>query len=516
MKTFQPQDFRPIAPLPAQAAEAAAARCDTPERRRLVFAVQELSQREGELQAFCAFALNRALDRIYLSDPKLPDSALPPPSAAAGAKYAFMEDEAEISAKVKDWAFPDIDIADLFSTCDKALKNDLLSDPDYLHHLIKESPPSEPTVGELRAALRLCAACLPKRLKRLVIEEGGRGRIYTDPLQAEWIQDLEKVLLSALQAWPEHARAAYAETIIGREVRLACEAAAKTKGLVIVNGKSRIGKTYAARQWARENPHRARFVTLDTETSDRAFFHSIAESLGYSLPISASTSDAKQAILSVLRRGDLTIIFDEAHALFPANTKTRPRRLEWIRTALVNREIPVVLIITPQWVDSLREFARESAFNLDQLRGRVLRFVDLPDDLPAEDFHRLARFYFPKAAADALEMAGHYAQTERYFAFNLKLLADEIALRFEDPETITLEMMAEAVESCLGASTKIHQYFPVEGERPAPRKATRRKVSLPPPAAPARSEQPLCNRIESPLHAPKRGQLTTSFAGFGG
>lgn len=81
------------------------------------------------------------------------------------------------------------------------------------------------------------------------------------------------------------------------------------------------------------------------------FYRAIARSLGVSINLSSKAQQLRNRVEDVLQRGDLMVIFGEAHYLWPQcnHREALPARINWIMTALVNYGVSAALVTTPQF-----------------------------------------------------------------------------------------------------------------------------------------------------------------------
>ena len=101
----------------------------------------------------------------------------------------------------------------------------------------------------------------------------------------------------------------------------------------------------------------------------------------------------------------------QTESITGTSTSTLPARLNWTRTQIVDRKLPVALVTTPQALSSaLRKFESKTAYNFGQLTGRVAHTTSLPDKLCKEDLLAIAKFYAPALCARSLEMVVSKAQ----------------------------------------------------------------------------------------------------------
>lgn len=106
-------------------------------------------------------------------------------------------------------------------------------------------------------------------------------------------------------------------TEVGRMIDEVLNYTLAAKCLSLTNGRSRIGKSVAVKAWCDAHPHVARYVEVISTNDDIGFFKAIAKSLGLSRAGSWKAADLRQKTEEVLQTGDLIIVFDEAHYLWP-------------------------------------------------------------------------------------------------------------------------------------------------------------------------------------------------------
>src|SRR5262249_44674909 len=146
----------------------------------------------------------------------------------------------------------------------------------------------------------------------------------------------------------------------------------QSRCLTLINGLARTGKTFAARAWCDLHPGRARFAQVPASTDDIGFFRSIARSLGVSINLNSKAQELRNRIEQVLQTGDLLLCLDEAHYLWPHSNyrDALPNRLNWIMTALVNHDVPVCLVTTPQFLADQKRIERKTGWTSEQFVGR--------------------------------------------------------------------------------------------------------------------------------------------------
>ncbi len=248
---------------------------------------------------------------------------------------------------------------------------------------------------------------LPQYLARLCSDPGATWSVI-------YFHDLVGALETALQRQSELTNTIVAPTRIATIVGNAVDFAHRTKSLVLIKGVERVGKTEGAKRYAFANPDKARMISLTAATTDSLFYEEIFSALGCGDKDSGSNSEMRSAIRDTLRNQDITLVFDEAHCLFGLSEKASIKRLEYIRTELVNRGVPVVLIITPQFAKRLSDLESKTSFNVNQFRGRITRWAELPDKPSRSDIECLSRFYLPDVPQSVHRLLSDFAQQSEY------------------------------------------------------------------------------------------------------
>lgn len=205
-----------------------------------------------------------------------------------------------------------------------------------------------------------------------------------------------------------------ADTNISRSVFSTLDFAMRTRGMVLIEGNARIGKTTAAAAWCSAHTGRARFVSLVDAPDEGGFYRAIARSLGLPCTYTRKVNEMRDRANDMLKKSGIMLVLDEAHYLFPQHSRSVsiPHRINWIMTALCNQGVPVALVTTPQFVRCQRNIEKKTGWTSEQFRGRLKRFVSLPTDLPQDELESVARFHLPKASTATIRLlAGHAKAT---------------------------------------------------------------------------------------------------------
>jgi hypothetical protein len=208
-----------------------------------------------------------------------------------------------------------------------------------------------------------------------------------------------------------------AVTEAGRTVCDALDYCSASRCLVLISGRPRLGKTFAAQSWVNQHPGRARYCQTPSSADDLAFFTAIARALGITVESTAKTKNLRPRIEAALQSGDLTLVLDEAANLYPSHNYrlARPSRIAWLMTGLINQGASVALIVTPQFFESQRDYVNKSGWAAAQFMGRIEKFVALPDTLPIRDLEKVARAWLPTGDSRSIEALADYANLSQKF-----------------------------------------------------------------------------------------------------
>lgn len=211
----------------------------------------------------------------------------------------------------------------------------------------------------------------------------------------------------------------FVRTEVGRRVHEEIDYAVSQRGMVLIEGIERIGKTFAAKAWAQIHPGRARYFQVPATNDDIGFFRAIAAALGVSINLNSKAHQLRDRIEQVLQSGQLALIADEAHMIWPQSRyrDALPERLNWLLNALVNHGVPVILICTPQFHENAAALKRRVAWRDGQFIGRLKQFTQLPETLGDDDLRAVSRALLPEADAASVKLLVAYAKaSDRYLA----------------------------------------------------------------------------------------------------
>jgi hypothetical protein len=210
-----------------------------------------------------------------------------------------------------------------------------------------------------------------------------------------------------------------AVTEIGRAVNEALDYCSQSHCLVLISGKPRVGKTWAAQRWVEQHPGRARYVQVPSSADDLAFFTTIARALGITIESNAKTKNLRPRIEAALQAGDVLLVLDEAANLYPSHNYrlARPSRISWLMTGLINQGASVALLVTPQFFNTQADYMEKSGWAAAQFLGRIEKYVALPDTLDIADLEKVARAWLPHGNQRSIEVLADVANlSQKYLA----------------------------------------------------------------------------------------------------
>ncbi|MBI1178681.1 AAA family ATPase [bacterium] len=157
-------------------------------------------------------------------------------------------------------------------------------------------------------------------------------------------------------------------------------------------GDTRIGKTTIATNLCAMWPGKMRYLEVPSGQDMSAFDRALVQSLGELPTPTGTTQHLRQMAQYCYRATGLMLVVDEAQFLYPSNftERTRPRRLDFLRTAFIDQHVPCVLITTPQGIEDWASFDEKTHYNSDQFKGRLSLTVDFPKKVPEEDVNKVA------------------------------------------------------------------------------------------------------------------------------
>jgi hypothetical protein len=321
-----------------------------------------------------------------------------------------------------------------------------------------------------------------------------------EPLtQAPWyFADILPTLFAAMDSHAQRARQNIAMTEVALKVFDSLEYAWSERALVQITGDARFGKTEAVKTWCLMHPGRARLVSTPCTNYEADLYRAIADALGIEHDYKTNPRKLRQLVEFTIKNSGLMLVFDEAHFLFPARLSptTVPMRLNWLRTQVVDRSLPVALVSTPQdYNHAAAKFVKASGFNLAQWTGRIVHQTILPGELEFDDLLAIAKLKCPDLDALFQELiAAKALQSENYIMAveAIGKRARYIARR-DGHAAIALEDVKLAIAEVIPGSARAPAAAPAPAPAPAP---------IRPPRIVRAAPRPRSGRLAAPAPAP--------------
>ncbi len=235
-----------------------------------------------------------------------------------------------------------------------------------------------------------------------------------------------------------------ADTKVARKIRNACRLALSSPQIVEVVGKSRIGKSIAARREYLRQMHRAAWLHCPRPGVERDFLSSLAEALGVSTGSAYKNAELIPKIECCFGPQRINLLFvDEGHRLWPVGAHTEPKRIEFLRDLWERLDVSVVILATPQYSAALADSMKENPrYAPAQWVGRVQPF-HLPDQISAEDLDAIARHHAPDATREIIGQLVAQAQASEGYAGAMVAAIQRARFR-DDDGRLTLEAVKDA------------------------------------------------------------------------
>jgi hypothetical protein len=375
---------------------------DDPEGRQLVCFLQALSHCEGGIEKVATELLTMFPDRVGTAS--MHRFGMKPGQVYSASQVKAIRREIKADDN-PEWSWPlrgdeGYRVEDLLDCANK-------DDRD-------KAPESYPAV-EFTAACQEAARGLAEHLEEFCLNPA----LKMDNAGPWYFPALIESLREYQTDFAEKERAGTVVTEIGAQIYDTLDYALEAKCLVLIEGLARMGKTFAAAQWCRERPGQARYVQVPSTNDDVGFFRAIAKALGVSCGRSWKAVQLRQRIEDTLQTGDLILVMDEAHYLWPVSDcrHALPGRINWVMTALVNHGVPVALVTTPQFIATQKAVEKRTHWTSEQFIGRIGHYLPLPRSLGEEDLTKVAKALLPAGDAKSIEILVRYAQSSaKYLA----------------------------------------------------------------------------------------------------
>lgn len=256
----------------------------------------------------------------------------------------------------------------------------------------RDLPPPLDVVGELPM----------RRLgQELGLDTREINEALTDPAAnlADFVPAVEK-----LRARFEAALPPLATMSATAEVQKAAAFALRRRKLARADGPTRAGKTEAALHWWARNLDRVAWIDAPSDGLTRSFLRDAAAAVG--IGISALKFDSSRLIGGLRECLGLGLIeclvVDEAHNLWPADPRSKPERIELLRSLHDTLGIGQLWLTTGQFSQLLAEALDDNPrWAPGQLVGRMTTF-EVPKSATKDELIALARMRAGTGTPDAV------------------------------------------------------------------------------------------------------------------
>lgn len=252
--------------------------------------------------------------------------------------------------------------------------------------------------------------------------------LYPD---APYFQDVLYTLFEYQAKYEARARESIVETGIARQVFETLDKAftAKTATrMVLIEGRSRIGKTTALTAWAESHLDKARMISLSSAANRHSFIKQIAAALGIFHRPHTGLYRIQTDIETFLRSSGIMLLFDEGQFLWPQTAKItgRPELIDFVDTALCNSGLPVAIAATQQFIHRKQQVESQTGWTGEQFVGRLLAYKKLPEVPSREDIESVAKRMVPGLDSASSKYLVGYCMTVPTPLHVLSLIAADI------------------------------------------------------------------------------------------
>ena len=256
---------------------------------------------------------------------------------------------------------------------------------------------------------------------------------------------------------------AIVETAITLQVFEELDFALHSRSFILIEGREGIGKTESAKAWCSRHPGRAVYVRLESGTDEVTFYRSIARAIGTACSYGRKATEMRARIQDALQPGQLMLVVDEAHFLWPQSersVRSAPKRVDWLRTALVDYGVPIAMISTPQYFANACSKFLKGGWNANQVQRRLTHTASLPEGICIQEMKAVAKRYFPRASGSDLSRLAFTAVNELGFLtvlLHLRKRVDfAISKRPGRPESECIEEALAAYEKTSAPAISVH------------------------------------------------------------
>jgi hypothetical protein len=193
-----------------------------------------------------------------------------------------------------------------------------------------------------------------------------------------------------------------APTTTAKRVADALRFARETRKLTLIVGRSRLGKSAAAKSFCAASLGMARYVPTPETGDVESFYRAIAKSLGVADAQSYKAADVRDRIERMLMTSRLMLVFDEAQNLFSGLRRVtrQPLRVMWLRR-LIDSGVPMAFVALPEFETRIKRCAEQVDWDAAQITDLICRKEELGESLTSEDFEVLVARVAPELSDKA-------------------------------------------------------------------------------------------------------------------
>lgn len=233
---------------------------------------------------------------------------------------------------------------------------------------------------------------------------------------------------SVLKACRSHFRSeiqrGLAPTIVAKRIAESLRFARETHKPVLITGRSRLGKSAAAKAFCAASGGMARYVLTPEDSDMDSFYRAVAKSLGVADSHSRKASEVRDLIERMLMSSGLMLVLDEAHNLFSGLRRIArlPQRVLWLRR-LIDANVPVALLALPEFEARVKRYIEQLDWDAAQITDLICRREELPEALDGSDFELLIERLAPALTSKAKSMLAGAAAGQRGAQYIVDTLA---------------------------------------------------------------------------------------------
>lgn len=423
--------------------------------RELIWFIQYLSHQPGGLAAMAQAILAKYPDRIQTA--QMAAMKLAPGAICQADQVRKIHGDLPWEVTCQ---FPlrGQTLRDAFSV--ESFLDDIPESPDAM-----DRPTSYPATVFLAACANAASSQLEKWLRELCLDP--ESSLTTGP----WYFPRLVETLREYKADFIRRKGAGVVTALGQKLCDALNYTAYGRGLTLMQGEARTGKSFAARAWCEQRPGLARFIEVPPSNDDISFFRAMARGLGLGNFLNYKATEIRERVESVLLAGDILLVLDEAQRLWPQRNLRYgfPGRVVWVMS-MANANVPIAMVSTPQFIQS-QKAAEKTGWNSAQLTGRISHYEALPGSLSLDDLRAVAKAVLPEAGELVLKALALYAQTSARGLAAIDSIAKRAryAAMGDGRAQATTEDVRKAMqESVIPADSKLQVALAGNKTKPAP------------------------------------------------